>query len=228
MSRKTVGIIGGMGPEATVDFMAKIIKKTPAQIDQNHLHLLVDNNPQIPDRLNAILNNGQNPGPVLAQAALNLAKWGAEILAMPCNTAHYYYPEIQQAVQVPVLNIIDETIKILKRDHVKSVGLLATIGTLKTMLYHEKLKEANINVIIPDEFFQKMITRSILTLKRGDYQAARANNQQIIDHIVAKNAEAIILGCTELPIVFNNKEEYGVTLYDPTEILAEAVVREAY
>ena len=151
MPRKTVGIIGGMGPEATVDFMAKVIKKTPAQIDQQHLHMLVDNNPQIPNRLDAILNNGQTPGPILAQIALQLEKWGADILAMPCNTAHYYFSEVERAVQIPVLSIIDETIKVLKEKNVNSVGLLASAGTLKTRLYHNKLEAANIKVVIPSE-----------------------------------------------------------------------------
>ncbi|KJS21388.1 MAG: hypothetical protein VR72_10800 [Clostridiaceae bacterium BRH_c20a] len=228
MPRKTVGIIGGMGPEATVDFMAKVIKKTPAQIDQQHLHMLVDNNPQIPNRLDAILNNGQTPGPILAQIALQLEKWGADILAMPCNTAHYYFSEVERAVQIPVLSIIDETIKVLKEKNVNSVGLLASAGTLKTRLYHNKLEAANIKVVIPSEAYQEKVTQSIYALKRGDYLKARMFNQELVDHIVGKNAEAVILGCTELPIVFNDRDEDNITFYDPTEILAEAVVREAF
>ena len=228
MPRKTVGIIGGMGPEATVDFMAKVIKKTPAQIDQQHLHMLVDNNPQIPNRLDAILNNGQTPGPILAQIALQLEKWGADILAMPCNTAHYYFSEVERAVQIPVLSIIDETIKVLKEKNVNSVGLLASAGTLKTRLYHNKLEAANIKVVIPSEAYQEKVTQSIYALKRGDYLKARMFNQELVDHIVGKNAEAVILGCTELPIVFNDRDEDSITFYDPTEILAEAVVREAF
>ena len=194
MPRKTVGIIGGMGPEATVDFMAKVIKKTPAQIDQQHLHMLVDNNPQIPNRLDAILNNGQTPGPILAQIALQLEKWGADILAMPCNTAHYYFSEVERAVQIPVLSIIDETIKVLKEKNVNSVGLLASAGTLKTRLYHNKLEAANIKVVIPSEAYQEKVTQSIYALKRGDYLKARMFNQELVDHIVGKNAEAVILG----------------------------------
>jgi len=226
--KKTVGIIGGMGPEATVDFMAKIIKNTPAQIDQQHLHMLVDNNPQVPDRIEAILKAGQTPGPILAQMAVQLEKWGADILAMPCNTAHYFFTEIEKAVGIPVLNIIDETIKVLKRENVNCVGLLASTGTLKTRLYHKRLEEANINIVIPSEAYQEKVTQSIYALKSGDYFRARMFNQELIDHLVGKNAEAVILGCTELPIVFKDRDEYRIAFYDPTEILAEAVVREAF
>lgn len=228
MPKKTVGIIGGMGPEATVDFMAKIIKNTPAQIDQQHLHMLVDNNPQVPDRIEAILKAGQTPGPILAQMAVQLEKWGADILAMPCNTAHYFFTEIEKAVGIPVLNIIDETIKVLKRENVNCVGLLASTGTLKTRLYHKRLEEANINIVIPSEAYQEKVTQSIYALKSGDYFRARMFNQELIDHLVGKNAEAVILGCTELPIVFKDRDEYRIAFYDPTEILAEAVVREAF
>ncbi|KJS87778.1 MAG: hypothetical protein JM58_03525 [Peptococcaceae bacterium BICA1-8] len=217
-----------MGPEATVDFMAKIIKNTPAQIDQQHLHMLVDNNPQVPDRIEAILKAGQTPGPILAQMAVQLEKWGADILAMPCNTAHYFFTEIEKAVGIPVLNIIDETIKVLKRENVNCVGLLASTGTLKTRLYHKRLEEANINIVIPSEAYQEKVTQSIYALKSGDYFRARMFNQELIDHLVGKNAEAVILGCTELPIVFKDRDEYRIAFYDPTEILAEAVVREAF
>jgi len=226
--RKTVGILGGMGPEATVDFMAKIIKKTPARIDQHHLRLLVDNNPQVPDRLNAILNGGQSPGPILAKMALQLESWGAEILAMPCNTAHYYFSEVEKAVKIPFLSIIDETIKVLKEKNVTCVGLLASAGTLKMKLYHNKLAEANISIVIPSEAYQEKVNQSIYALKEGDYLKTRKSNQEIIDHIVGKNAQGVILGCTELPIVFDSRDEYNTVFYDPTEILAEAVVREAF
>ena len=118
MTEKIIGIIGGMGPEATVDFMNRIIRATPAKDDIDHIRLIVDNNPKIPSRMKAILEQtGEDPTPCLVEMARKLADWGADILTIPCNTAHYYYQIIKDAIDIPVLNMIELTVDAVIKDH---------------------------------------------------------------------------------------------------------------
>jgi aspartate racemase len=226
MSKK-VGIIGGMGPEATVDLMTKIIRATPAQTDQEHIRTIVDNNPQIPSRVDAILGDGASPGPVMADMAKNLEKSGADFLAIPCNTAHYYLPDVKEAVKIPVIDMIEETVKVLKADNIEKVALLATKATLATKLYEKKLTEEGINLILPAPDFQEKVVETIAAVKAGDFAQSQKYTGEIIQHCVELGAQAVILGCTELPIAYKNRENFNIVFYDPTDILAKAIVRDA-
>lgn len=227
MGDKIVGIIGGMGPEATVDLLTKIIRATPAKRDQEHIRTLVDNNPRIPSRVEAILGYGPSPGPVMAEMAKNLEKSGAHFLAIPCNTAHYYLSDVKEAVQIPVLDMIEETVKVLKADNIQNVALLATTATIATKLYENKLTEAGINFILPAPEYQEIVMETIFAVKSGDLEGIQKYTDEIINHCLELGAQAVILGCTELPIAYKNKEKYKITFYDPTEILARAIVRDA-
>jgi len=145
MPEKIIGILGGMGPEATIDLFYKIIKFTPAEKDQEHLRIIIDNNPKIPDRTNAILGTGKDPLPELITTAKNLEKAGADFIIMPCNTAHYFISKIQKNISIPILNMIQETANDVKRvfPDFKKVCLFASKGTYKTKLYNtffDKLK----------------------------------------------------------------------------------------
>ncbi len=148
-----------MGPEATVDFMDKIIKATPANDDSDHIHMLVDNNPQIPSRVKAILGSGESPGPVMVQMARQLEKWGANFIAIPCNTAHLYYPEVKSAVKIPVLNIITSTRDRVLQEipDIKRLGLLASTAVMVTRLYHDAFQEYNIEILVPNKDLQEKI-----------------------------------------------------------------------
>ncbi len=227
MPGKIIGIIGGMGPEATIDFMKKILKNTPAKADEEHLHMLVDNNPQVPSRVKAIFEEGESPGPTMAEMARNLVKWGAELLVIPCNTAHFYVGEVIAAVDVPVLNIIDETIEKLKQNDIKEVALLASSAVLKTRLYNGKLEEAGIKLILPSQPYQEKIMEAIFDVKSGDIETAVQKTDYVLKHIVEKGAKAAILGCTELPIVIEHLKCEALQFFDTSEILAKAVVEKA-
>ena len=141
---KTVGIIGGMGTLATIDLFNKIALETNAKSDDEHLHILIDNNAQIPDRSNFILKNGENPTNELIKSAKNLEQIGADFLAIPCNTAHYFYDFINDNVDIEVINMIEETAKIIKESKVSKVVLLATTGTIKAKVYDNIFKSYNI------------------------------------------------------------------------------------
>src|SRR3569623_1381486 len=129
MSEKVIGVIGGMGPEATVDFMHRLVARTPARDDADHLHVLVDNNPKIPSRIAALIDGtGEDPTPVLCDMALGLQAQGADFLVMPCNTAHTYLPAIARSVSIPTLDMVKLAIQKLAAatPRPKRVGLLAS------------------------------------------------------------------------------------------------------
>src|ERR1700744_4565014 len=137
---KTGGVIGGMGPEATVEFLRRIVAATPADDDADPIHVLVDNNPKIPSRLAAIVEGtGEDPLPTLIGMAKGLEKQGAALLAMPCNTAHYYRPRIAEAVSIPVLDMVALSAAAVPG---KRVGMLASPAVRKVGLYEERLRAA--------------------------------------------------------------------------------------
>ncbi|MEX2355869.1 MAG: amino acid racemase [Thermaerobacterales bacterium] len=229
--KRTVGVIGGMGPEATVDLFAKILRATPAACDQDHLRIIIDSNSAVPDRTAAIEGRGPDPTFELIQTAQNLERAGAELLVMPCNTAHYFYPAIRAAVQIPVLHMIEETVR-----HIRSLfpsgtvtGLLATEGTVRSKLYRRAAEKSGLALIEPDAIHQKLVTESIFGptgIKAGHYDQPRRHIRRVVEHLAGRGALVVILGCTELPLAVHG-DELAVAAVDPGQILAAAAVREA-
>jgi aspartate racemase len=229
MPEKIIGILGGMGPEATIDLFYKIIKFTLAEKDQEHLRIIIDNNPKIPDRTAAILGKGEDPLPALQETAQNLEKAGADFIVIPCNTAHYFLSSIQESVNIPVLNMIEETTKETKKriPQIKKVGLLASIGVYKSEIYHQHFKKFNIEVISPEEKDKEEIMKVIYTIKAGDLsKRVKKNILKITQRLIDKGAEAIIAGCTEIPLILK-EGDVSVPLIDPTQILARIAVQKA-
>ena len=229
MPEKIIGILGGMGPEATIDLFYKIIKFTPAKEDQDHLRIIIDNNPKIPDRTAAILGKGEDPLPALRETAQNLEKAGADFIIIPCNTAHYYISQIQESVNIPILNMIKETAKETQQriPQIKKVGLLASIGTYKTGIYHQRFEKFNIEVISPEEKDKEEIMKAIYAVKAGNLsEEVKKNIIQIAQKLIDKGAEAIITGCTEIPLILK-EGDVPVPIIDPTQALAEAAIQKA-
>ena len=229
MPEKIIGILGGMGPEATIDLFYKIIKSTPAGKDQEHLRIIIDNNPKIPDRTAAILGKGEDPLPALQETARNLEKAGADFIIIPCNTAHYFLPSIQESVKIPILNMIEETAKETQQiiPQIKKVGLLASIGTYKTEIYHKHFKKFNIEVISPEEKDKEGVMKIIYAVKAGNLSNdVKGNIFKIAQKLINKGAEAIIAGCTEIPLILK-EGDVSVPLIDPTQVLAKVAVRKA-
>lgn len=230
MREKIVGILGGMGPESTADFFLKIIKTTPVKKDQDHLRIIIDNNPKIPDRTLALLGKGKKPLEEVKGTIHNLEKAGADIIVMPCNTVHHYYEELQRSANIPIVNMISETAAYIYRafPNIKKVGLLATTGTIKVGIYSEALKE--IEIIIPDEEEQEKVMNAIYGergIKAGYTQGnPRKEVLEVAEVLVKEGAEVIILGCTEISLVLN-QEDLSVLLINPLQILAEVVVKKA-
>ena len=227
---KIVGILGGMGSESTADFFLKTIKATPIKKDQDHLRIIIDNNPKIPDRTLALLGKGKSPLEEVKGTIHSLEKAGAEIIAIPCNTIHYYYEELQNSTNIPIINMISETLAYIYKvfPNLKKIGLLATTGTIKIRMYQKALKE--IEVITPDDDAQKKVMNVIYGergIKAGYTQGSpRKDILEVAEILVERRAEAIISGCTEISLVLN-QEDLPVPLIDPLQILAEVTVKRA-
>ncbi len=229
MPEKIIGILGGMGPEATVDLFYKIIKFTPVEKDQDHLRIIIDNNPKIPDRTAAILRKGEDPLPALQKTAKNLEKAGVDFIIIPCNTAHHFLSSIQESVRIPVLNMIEETAKETRKGipQIRKVGLLASIGVYKTKIYHQHFKKFNIEVISPGEKDKEEVMKVIYAIKAGDLsEEIKRNILKIAQKLIDKGAEAIIAGCTEIPLILK-EGDVSAPLIDPTQILAKVAVQKA-
>ncbi len=227
--RKTVGILGGMGPEATLDFFEKVIRATPAEKDQDHLRIFIDNNPQIPDRTDAILYGEKSPLGALTASAQGLEKMGAHGIAVPCNTAHYYHSSLQAGVSIPVFNMIEETGSELASLSLSSnrVGLLATDGTVAAEIYHHVLSLMDVEVVVPDGVYQRLVMESIYGkkgIKAGWFREPKEQILKVVHYLEAQDCKAVIAGCTEIPLVLSSTDA-SVPVLDPTEILAKTVVK---
>lgn len=230
MRQKTVGIIGGMGPEATVDLMQRIIQATPANDDQDHLRLLVDNNPKVPSRIKALIEDtGEDPAPVLVQMARDLERWGADFLAIPCNTAHHFHPAVQAAVGVPVLNMIELAVGRIRQEtpDVRKVGLLASTAVIRTDLYVKSFARRGVEVVHPGDTSQDQVLAAIRAIKAQRFSSASLDAlNRAIDDLIAREAEVILIACTELSVIAK-KLQLSVVTCDSAQVLAEAIVAEA-
>ena len=224
MEKRVIGIIGGMGPLATADLFQKIILHTQAQRDQDHLRVLIDNNTNIPDRTAAILQGGDSPVPQLTASARGLEAMGADLLIMPCNTAHYYHARVQEAVGIPVLHMIALTCQALRRRGISRAGLLATDGTLQTGIYQRQFAGSGIQLLEPTGQAQQAVMDVIYQgVKAGKMDYDTSAFRGAIDELLAQGAETLILGCTALPLAISLYHlSYSVT--DPTLELGHGAI----
>ncbi|MCX8168636.1 MAG: amino acid racemase [Candidatus Methanomethylicia archaeon] len=226
---KVIGILGGLGPEATAELFFRIIKITPAKRDQDHIPIIIFNNPKVPDRTAAILYGGENPLIELIKTAQKLEKAGVDFIIMPCNTAHYYYDELKSSVKIPFLNMIELTVKRIVRiyPNIKSVGLIATTGTIKSGLYQRYLDNYGIKAIIPSDEDQEVVMRGIYNgVKAGNLNLGRNLLLKVANKLIGMGAELIILGCTEVSIAIKS-EDLSIPIIDPLQVLAEEAVKYA-
>lgn len=226
--QKVVGVLGGMGPLATVDLYQKIIEETPATRDQEHLHVIIESNPAVPDRSEALLAGGEDPTPLLLSGAKRLATAGADFIVVPCNTAHAFLPRIAPEIDIPLISMIDETAKTVAAQLPGSVvGILATAGTIWTRLYQDAFEREGLSSIVPDEAGQARVTEAIAGVKAGRTGIEQtALVQATAADLVAHGAQSLIVACTELPLILM-QQHVSVPLFDPTRILARSAVATA-
>lgn len=220
---KIIGILGGMGPAATVDLLAKIYANSRAKSDQEHVRVLVDIDPSIPDRTQAILNQrGEAVIAHLLRNAQGLIAQGAQLLAMPCNTAHAFLSELERELSVPFVNMVEVTVAHLADSGGGRIGLLATDGTLATGLYTTALKAQGMGALTPPARDQADLMKAIYGFKGGETLASRELALAVYKKLRAAGAQRIIAACTELPILLA-----GEDFVDPTQLLARELVRRA-
>ena len=223
--RKTIGILGGMGPLATCDLFSKITQITDASCDQEHVRICIDSNTEISDRTNAIIHHGKDPVPEMVKSAVRLQGLGADVLIMPCNTAHYFYDRILPFVDIPFLSMIDETAKVISDRGLRKIGLLATDGTLQTAVYEKAFKKRGISIVVPPPENQVHIMDLIYNgVKAGNKEIDTKPTKKTIEDLFRKGAQTLVLGCTVLPVAF---DLYGFDYpkTDPTLILASRAVQ---
>ena len=225
--KKTIGILGGMGPLATADLFQKIVLLTKADTDREHIRVYIDSNANIPDRTAAILSGGEDPVPEMASALRHLEACGADCIIMPCNTAHYFLPRLQAMTKIPFLSILTAAAEACKAQFPgKTVGILATRGTLAANLYQEALAQAGVPYLVPDAPAQDALMRVIYDgVKAGKgSDSYRADFLTVLEQMSAGGAEVFLLGCTELPLA---AEALNIALptVDPTAELAKASIR---
>ncbi|NBB15416.1 amino acid racemase [Caulobacter sp. SLTY] len=213
---KVLGVLGGMGPAATLDFLAKLQAATPASRDQDHIRVLMDLNPQVPDR-----NVGDGAaGPVLADMAVRLRQAGAEILAMPCNTAHLHTEEVRQASALPLIDLID--VAISATGGARRVGVLGT--RLALDLYRDRLTEAGLEPVLPTNEAQDAFMAVLYRIKAGETgPAVHALMAACAGGLEQQGAQAVIAGCTEVPLVLS-PADLAVPFIDGSAELAKACV----
>jgi len=222
----TAGVLGGMGPEATVDFMSKVIALTPAQEDQDHIRLIVDHNPKVPNRQAAILDGGEDPAPELAKMAQRLEKAGADFLVMVCNSAHAFLEVLRDATGLPFVSIIDVTIGEIKQKYpdARHTGVLATDGLLAAGIYQRALIEAGLVPVLPGEEELVRLMSLIGRIKKGDKSREVAQEMGALAELLASaGADVIIAGCTEIPLVLDGAKN-TVPVVASTDALARKTI----
>ena len=225
--KKTIGILGGMGPLATADLFRKIVTMTKADRDNDHIRIYIDDNSAIPDRTAAILSGGKDPVEEMSDSLKKLVACGADCIVMPCNTAHYFLPRLQKQTDVPFLSMLEATAKACAVQFPgKTAGILATKGTLATGLYEKALAEEGVSFLVPQEDEQDALMRVIYDGVKADAhpEAYRADMETVMDRLSARGADYFILGCTELPLAVQLLK-LTQPVIDPTAELAKTAIR---
>jgi len=229
MKEKVIGILGGMGPEATLNCYSRIITSTPAKTDQEHLRVIIDSNPKVPDRTAAIIDEGESPVPLLVAGCRSLQQAGADFIIIPCVSAHFFLDEIQHQIELPILSIFDVVAETLASDHpqIKTAGLMGTTGTINGGLFQKRLSTEGIETIVPDETHQSKVMEAIYDIKNSQPVRSRAQITSDLvaaaDSLISNGARGIIAGCTEIPLALK-QEHLSVPYFDALTILARAAI----
>jgi len=228
---KTIGILGGMGPEATASFFSSLLSYDKAERDQDHLHIVVECDPSIPDRTAFILGKGPDPLPAMLTSAQRLKAAGAELVGIPCMTAHTFLPRLRKSSDLQFVSALETMAEALRdsNGNIDTLGILATIGTKNARLYETALQ--GYAILWPREDEQQTLVMEAIYGKAGIKAGNRTEHPRSLlieaaRSLISKGAKAIVAGCTEVPLALSQKD-IEVPLLDPMQMLAEALVRRA-
>jgi aspartate racemase len=225
-THKIVGVMGGMGPDATVDFMAKVIALTDSGRDQDHVHMIVDHDPTIPNRQAAINSGNDDVSARLAEMAQRLESAGAEFLVMVCNTAHFFLEAVNSSTSIPFISIIDESVNEIDSicADARMVGVMATDSCLTTNIYQDAITTSGRVALVPDPANMQLLMDLINAIKAGDKGAEVTKGMESVARALTEaGAEVLIAGCTEIPIVFEG-HGFDVPVVASTNVLAQRTV----
>jgi aspartate racemase len=233
VGEKVIGVLGGMGPEATVDLFVKIVKQTGARTDQEHLRLIIDNNPKIPNRTLAIQGKGPSPLPELRRSARALDRAGADFIVMPCVTVHHFHGPLQRTTRLPIVHLVRETVRHVRERFPRAgvVGLLGTTGTLEAGLFQKAFGDTPVTLLTPSAAVQRQQVMHAIFGKRGIKAVGPSpwSKGLIVDAaktLIARGAKVIVAGCTEIPLVLQDGD-LAVPVVDPLSVLARVAIERA-
>lgn len=220
-----LGVLGGMGPLATVDFLEKLVLQTKASRDQDHIPFLVACLPQIPDRMDALLRGGPSPSDAMVEGIGRLVAGGADLIAIPCNTAHAWYDELAARAPVPILHIVRAVLEILRERGIErgAIGLLATEGTIKADIYQSVLREQGLECRLPSD--AAPVDAGIYAVKVGRLADGRTGLASVARSMLDQGCTAIILGCTEISVALGDEAEFREVTIDASAALARVALR---
>ena len=221
---QTLGILGGLGPMATVYFYDMLVRHTKATCDQDHLDVIISSRASTPDRTSYILGQStENPFDIMARDAQRLVTFGADVLAIPCNTAHYFYDRLNETISVPILNMVEETVLEAKARGCCRVGILATSGTVQTGTYSRMCERHGLEFVCPDESHQQDLMNVIYgDIKQGK-RPDMARFFAVADSLKREGCTRVILGCTELSII-KKDEQLDAFYIDSMSVLAKNAI----
>ena len=229
-SGKILGILGGMGPYASLDFYDKLLKMTPAVRDQDHLHVILDSNAKVPSRVDAIIANGEDPVPQIISGLRMLEDAGADLIAIPCNTSHFYFSSYRSAITTPVVNMVESSVSHISTTFkdVHYVGVLASDASILSGMYQKELLRFGFQPLVPSRYDQEsLVTKAIYGEKGLKAGYVDEENERLLleacDNLVTRGAEVIIGACTEIPLVLSG-DNCPVPFVDSSSVLAQVCV----
>ncbi len=225
---RMLGVLGGMGPLASADFMRQLTLLTPAARDQDHIPAVLVSDPRVPDRTAARIAGGEDPLPALLRGIRILEAAGAGAIAIPCNTAHGWFDGMQAATALPILHIVDAAAEDLARQDIHDglVGVMGTAGTLAMGLYQDRLGARGYRCITPDDAeMARLVTPAIARVKANDEASAYAPLAEVARALHARGARAVVLGCTEIPLGIAAGPALPFPVVDTVAALARAAIR---
>ena len=222
-----MGVIGGLGPEATLDFYAKLLNKTNAKSDQEHFHVIINSNPKVPNRHASIAGTGPSAAPALVNSSKALKQAGADFLVMVCNTGHAYQKDIEEAVNLPFISMIEATANacLAINPKLQTVGILATDGALAANLYQNEFDKHGIKCLYPNSQEQEKLMELVFKVKANDLsQAVKTQMKDLANSLIKQGAQIIVAACTEIPLILEQKD-LTKPLVNSTDALVDASIK---
>jgi aspartate racemase len=223
---KRLGILGGMGPAASAEFITRLIQQTPASCDQEHIPFVLWNEPRIPDRSISIRSGNDYPLPYLKEGILSLKSVGCDYIVIPCNSAHYWFNDLNK-LGIPIIHIVDSVVYELKSLGIdnQTIGVLGTQGTIEYGIYQKHLENQGWKCIVPDKIeMDCFVQPAIDFIKAGTLVEANYLLIKVIDSLIERGAKAIILGCTELPLAVKEPSQKGIPLINSIDSLVKKAI----